>query len=237
VLTGVSVRFFAKEDFMKTRNIIITIMLLFVLFVTGCTPAGVPSGPATNPTNPSTEPTVPTTPDIENLSLYEKLPYIVADACKRAKTTETIDAPNGFVSYCAEKLGIPHERIRDEETGLHHTRFTTTDGDYEAMAYLLTLLTLTEDYSDCFYYTDQDYNGSYDRLRFYILFITDQYIAAGYETPEEYYRAIKNRECDAHPDAIGMWFDGEKQIELFNSPFGEDSNLWPSLFANANNSN
>ncbi len=57
-LLGVSVRIFAKEDFMKTRNIIITIMLLFVLFVTGCTPAGVPSGPAADPTNPSTEPTV-----------------------------------------------------------------------------------------------------------------------------------------------------------------------------------
>lgn len=222
---------------MKTRNIIIAMMLLFVLFVTGCTPAGVPSDPDADPTTPSTEPTVPTTPDIENLSLYEKLPYIVADACKRAKTTETIDAPNGFVSYCAEKLGIPHERIRDEETGLHHTRFTTTDGDYEAMAYLLTLLTLTEDYSDCFYYTDQDYNGSYDRLRFYILFITDQYIAAGYETPEEYYRAIKDRECEAPPDAFSIQFDSEKQINLFNKPSGGNNNLWPSLFANANSAN
>ena len=222
---------------MKTRNIIITIMLLFVLFVTGCTPAGVPSDPDADPTNPSTEPTVPTTPDIENLSLYEKLPCIVADACKRAKTTETIDAPNGFVSYCSEKLGIPHERIRDEETGRYYTRFTTTEGDYESMAYLLTLLTLTEDYSDCFYYTDQDYDASYNRLQYCVLFFSDNYIAAGYETPEEYYRAIKDRECEAPPDAFSIQFDSEKQINLFNKPSGGNNNLWPSLFANANSAN
>ena len=222
---------------MKLRLTLVTTIFILVLFVAGCKPAGVPSDPATNPTAPSTEPTVPTTPDIENLSLCEKLPYIVADACKRAKTTETIDAPNGFVSYCAEKLGIPHERIRDEETGLHHTRFTTTDGDYEAMAYLLTLLTLTEDYSDCFYYTDQDYDASYNRLQYCVLFFSDNYITAGYETPEEYYRAIKDRECEAHPDAFSIQFDSEKQINLFNKPSGGNNNLWPSLFANANNSN
>lgn len=222
---------------MKTRNIIITIMLLFVLFVTGCTPAGVPSGPAADPTNPSTEPTVPTTSDIENLSLYEKLPYIVADACKRAKTTETIETRNSYVAHCSARLNIPHERIRDEETGRYYTRFTTTEGDYESMVYLLTLLTLTEDYSDCFYYTDQDYNASYNRLQYYVLFFSDNYIAAGYETPEEYYRAIKDRECEAHPDAFSIQFDSEKQINLFNKPSGGDNNLWPSLFANANSAN
>lgn len=221
---------------MKTRNIIITIMLLFVLFVTGCTPAGVPSDPAADPSTPSTEPTVPTTPDIENLSLCEKLPYIVADACKRAKTTETIETRNSYVAHCSARLKIPHERIRDEETGLHYTRFTTTEGDYESMAYLLTLLTLTEDYSDCFYYTDQDYNASYNRLQYYVLFFSDNYIAAGYETPEEYHRAIKDRECEAHPDAFSIQFDSEKQINLFNKPSG-GNNLWPSLFANANSAN
>ena len=222
---------------MKTRNIIIAMMLLFVLFVTGCTPAGVPSDHAADPTTPSTEPTVPTTPDIENLSLCEKLPYIVADACKRAKTTETIETRNSYVARCSARLKIPHERIRDEETGLHYTRFTTTEGDYESMAYLLTLLTLTEDYSDCFYYTDQDYDASYNRLRYYVLFFSDNYIAAGYETPEEYYRAIKDRECEAHPDAFSIQFDSEKQINLFNKPSGGDNNLWPSLFANANSAN
>lgn len=221
---------------MKLRLTLVTTIFILVLFVAGCKPAGVPSDPATNPTAPSTEPTVPTTPDIENLSLCEKLPYIVADACKRAKTTETIDAPNGFVSYCSEKLGIPHERIRDEETGRYYTRFTTTEGDYEAMAYLLTLLTLTEDYSDCFYYTDQDYDASYNRLQYCVLFFSDNCITAGYETPEEYYRAIKNRECEAHPDAFSIQFDSEKQINLFNKPSG-GNNLWPSLFANANSAN
>ena len=100
-------------------------MLLLALLVTGCKPAGVPSDPATNPTAPSTEPTVPTTPDIENLSLCEKLPYIVADACKRAKTTETIETRNSYVAHCSARLKIPHERIRDEETGRYYTRFTT----------------------------------------------------------------------------------------------------------------
>ena len=219
---------------MKLRLTLVTTIFILVLFVAGCKPAGVPSDPATNPTAPSTEPTVPTTPDIENLSLCEKLPYIVADACKRAKTTETIETRNSYVAHCSARLKIPHERIRDEETGRYYTRFTTTEGDYESMAYLLTLLTLTEDYSDCFYYTDQDYDASYNRLQYYVLFFSDNYIAAGYETPEEYYRAIVARECERPSDAFSMWYDSEKQINLFNKPSGGNNNLWPSLFANAN---
>jgi len=223
------------------RKHIAGILILVMLLSTGCHPVGPvstdPSGPAADPTNPSTEPTEPTTPDIENLSLFEKLPYIVADACKRAKTTETIETRNSYVAHCSARLGIPHERIRDEETGIHYTRFTTTEGDYEAMAYLLTLLTLTEDYSDCFYYTDQDYDASYNRLRFYVLFFSDNYIAAGYNTPEEYYRAISAGECERPSDAFSMWFDSEKQINLFNKPSGGDNDLWPSLFANANSDN
>lgn len=219
---------------MKLRLALVTTIFILVLFVAGCKPAGVPSDPATNPTAPSTEPTVPTTPDIENLSLCEKLPYIVADACKRAKTTETIDTWNTYVSHCTLRLGIPRERIPEEETGYHFTRFITTEGDYESMVYVLTLLTLTEEYKDCVYFTDPEWEYTFNRDRFDELFISDGYITAGYETVEDYYLAIKAGECEAPTDALLIWFDQKMLILSFGNRYEWENNLWPSLFANAN---
>ena len=76
---------------MKTRNIIITIMLLFVLFVTGCTPAGVPSNPAADPTNPSPQPTATTTPVTdEKLTLNAQILDILAAAYNKLASEESI---------------------------------------------------------------------------------------------------------------------------------------------------
>ena len=105
------------------------------------------------------------------------------------------------------------------------------------MAYLLTLLTLTEDYSDCCYYTDQDYNASYNRLQYYVLFFSDNYIVAGYETPEEYYRAISAGECERPSETFFILFDRTMRINPQKKQSEGDKNIWPSLFANANSAN
>ena len=224
---------------MKKWPIAVAIMLILALFA-GCTPGALPSAPSAP--NPLPEPTDPKPPVPEALSLYDRLPYILADVCNMLDTVETIDLQkNYYVQRYCTCASIPTKLKLDHTTGNTLLRIST-DGDREKLVYLLLLHTLTTEYADCVYFVDEDYNPSYSREQFEILFVSDSYAKAGYATVKDYEHTLQAGKCEAPSDAFYIYFDEEflysyRDGQILTSEGWKIIDLWPELFANAKGSN
>ena len=219
---------------MKTRSVIIAIMLLFVLFVTGCTPAGVPSNPAADPTNPSPQPTATTTPVTdEKLTLNAQILDILAAAYNKLASEESIRMElNSITKDYLSTCKIPFEEIADEK---HNNTVisVSTSGSKEKMVYLILLHTLTTEYKDCVHFVDEEYfDYPYNRPMIKLLFVSDGYLAAGYDTVKDYFLAIREGKCESPSDALLISFDTESISEYARS---DTDDLWPKLFSAVTN--
>ena len=221
---------------MKTRIAIIAIMLLLALFVTGCEPPVIPSTPAAEPTN---FPSEPTNPNIENLSLYDKLPYLVADAYNQVEACESIQFEESlYIWEFITAQDIEAEIHMDPETGKEiYTVFTQEKKDQ--IVYLVLLNTLTTEYSDCVYFIDEYfYDHPYESASgviSWVLFVSDQYAVAGYENAKEYYHAMEADECGYPSDALIVWFSIDRMY-LYTDWLSK-TELFSDLLAAAKNGN
>jgi hypothetical protein len=232
---------------MKKSTKTIAIMMLLVLFTTGCKPVYVDVGLATNTPNKSNnmfsenqstdvlDLTAANTmmPD-ENVILSEKISGIIVEAYKKLGTTETIlMESNSITNYYLAAKGIPSNYTVDEQLEKPILSIST-DSSKEELVYLVLLHTLTTKYKDSVYFIDEDYLAHpYNREMFKAIFVSDNYNAAGYETVKDYYHAIEEGKCKAPSDALIMRFDTEC-LYAYGDMFGVND-LWTKLFATTKN--
>lgn len=101
----------------------------------------------------------------------------------------------------------------------------TYDVNSKEMQYLVFLSYITEEYADCIIQADinYDFSTTTNRNYFYGFFICPSFRTSGYETIEDYYRAILGGECDAPEDAYKVYYhapaiwryDTSERLELF----------------------
>ena len=225
---------------MKPRLIFATIIIVLVLCVAGCKPANLGSTISTdipqgsnsmdNEMSVIPDPTTTNTPVTdEKLTLSEKLSRILADTCVKLASEETVRiGSNGFTRSYLSTRNIPFEEIADEK--LNNTVISvSTSGSEEELIYLMLLHTLTTEYNDSVHFVDEEYfEYPYNRPMIKLLFVSDSYLAAGYDTVKDYYLAIREGKCEAPPDALVISFDAECIYEYNKS---DADNLWPKLFA------
>ena len=92
------------------------------------------------------------------------------------------------------------------------------------MQYLVMLFWITEAYSDCMIPIDYNYQPSYNRPYFPILFVCPSYRTSGYDSIVEYYEAVKAGTIPMPEDAYEVSFYSE-QIE--NCSTGEEVEIFP----------
>ena len=81
--------------------------------------------------------------------------------------------------------------------------------------YLVFLSIIEQDYNDCIHWVDHDYYSyNYNRLMIPYYFFSTEYKNLGYNTIEELYEAVVNKECELPEDACYISFDSHYVIRI-----------------------
>ncbi len=201
---------------MKLKRLYACLVLFAVLLSAGCAAIGpYQTGPGTGegPTEEGSKlldmrTDNPLITD-EDMSIYDRMISILAQASKRLETAETVELElNYFTREFARFTDLSGEKRTESDKEI--TAFAVaSDLDQQTMQYVLLLHTLTTEYAECVYFIDEDYDSyPYDRLMFRELFVTDEYKAAGYDNAKDYYLAIRSDQCEAPENAYYVSFEG-----------------------------
>ena len=137
---------------------------------------------------------------------------------------EIVFDSNEFLRYYIASNDIELSTPLSAENSQITLNTASYSSDSQKVQYLVMLSLITEAYSDCMIPVDYNYQQSYNRMYFPILFVCPSYRTSGYDSILEYYEAIKSGTVSMPDDAYNISFYSER---IENCSTGEEVEFFP----------